>query len=231
MRRRDLFATAFGALVASAKTKSTQPTADQALHELMDGNHRFATNHPRHPHARIERVKSTASAQHPHAIVLGCADSRVSPEIVFDQGIGDIFSVRVAGNVANGDETASIEYAVEHLHVPLCVVLGHSGCGAVAAVLEGADLPPELQHLVAPIKDAMGKTVRDHPDLKGVALANATVRNNVIESIEEMFKRGRILREHAKSGHFKVVGAIYHLDNAHVEWLGEHPEKAKLIAG
>src|SRR5438105_14937452 len=112
-------------------------TFDQALSELKDGNRRFRENRMLHPRQDHASIKATANTAQPFAVILTCADSRVAPEIIFDQGIGDLFTVRVAGNVALGDEIASVEYAVEQFHTPLCLVMGHSGCRAVEAVLAG----------------------------------------------------------------------------------------------
>src|ERR1700751_2922714 len=109
--------------------------ADQALATLMQGNQRYAQNKEEHPDETLGRRKALESAQHPFAVILSCADSRVPPELVFDQGLGDLFVMRVAGNVAAADELGSIEYAVEHLHTRLIGVLGHEKCGAITAAL------------------------------------------------------------------------------------------------
>src|SRR5947208_2112080 len=106
-------------------------SADEVLRDLKAGNANFASGKPTRPHASPERVREVAGAQHPRAIVLSCADSRVPSEILFDQGIGDLFVVRSAGNTANNDQNGSCEYAAEHFGSPLLVVLGHSQCGAV----------------------------------------------------------------------------------------------------
>ena len=133
-------------LVAAAglvtlSAEESLPSADAVLAELKAGNaHHVAKTYQR-PHQTEARQHVLASGQSPHCAVLACADSRVPPEIIFDQGLGDIFDVRVAGNVADDDETASLEYAAEHLHVPLVVVIGHTHCGAVTAAMEGGTHP------------------------------------------------------------------------------------------
>jgi len=111
------------------------PTGAEALARLMEGNKRFVTRKAQHPDQTLAHLREVESGQHPFAVVLSCSDSRVSPEIVFDQGLGDLFVIRVAGNVTDDTVIGSIEYAVEHLKAPLVVVLGHQGCGAVQAAV------------------------------------------------------------------------------------------------
>jgi carbonic anhydrase len=207
------------------------PSPDQVLEELKAGNRRFSSNHSRHPHSNMRWVKKVAPGQHPHAAILGCADSRVPPEILFDQGVGDLFSVRVAGNVANEDELASMEYAVEHLGVPLLVVLGHTNCGAVSAVCEGTELPPELDHLVAHITDTKNAVAAAAPGMRGRELVQSVVRMNVLRSMADLIRNGPIVREALLEHRIKLAGAVYDLDRGHVEWLGAHPEQDALLIG
>src|SRR5207237_5372942 len=121
--------------VAPAVGKETGAplTPDQALSRLVAGNQRFVAHKPTHPHEDLARRHDLAGSQHPFAVVLSCSDSRLPPELVFDQGLGDLFVIRVAGNITDAAVIGSIEYAVEHLHAPLIVVLGHEKCGAVTA--------------------------------------------------------------------------------------------------
>ena len=127
----------------------------EALEWLVAGNHRFWDGHPRHDHESMRRVAKLREGQHPFGIVLGCADSRVAPELLFDHGLGDLFVIRVAGNVVADDEAGSIEYGLVHLHVPLVMVLGHEGCGAVTAALSAHDGEPRelvtLLQRIAPV--------------------------------------------------------------------------------
>src|SRR6266849_4632831 len=133
-------------------------TGESAISEVREGNRRFRENGTLNPRRDMACVKATADNPRPFAAILTCADSRVPPEIIFDQGIGDLFTVRVAGNVANGDEIASIYYAVERMHVPLCVVMGHTGCLAVQAVIDGGPLPVDIDQLFRQIKTAARDT-------------------------------------------------------------------------
>src|SRR3954471_6751789 len=142
-------------LPATSHQAEKSVTADSALAELKAGNAHHALHQYQHPHETVVRQQELVGAQYPHAEILSCADSRVPPEIIFDQGLGDLFVVRVAGNVAADTELGSLEYGAEHLHIPLLVVLGHEGCGAVTAAVEGG--PPEghIAALVNLIKPAL----------------------------------------------------------------------------
>ncbi len=139
--------------------------ADEALHKLLEGNERFLKGQPANPRRSPEDFRGLAEAQYPKAVIVSCADSRVAPEILFDVGVGDIFVVRVAGNVVSGAGVTvkgSIEYAVAELNVPLILILGHSGCGAVKAAMKHIDakdsLPGAINGLVELIKPAVTQT-------------------------------------------------------------------------
>ncbi|MEQ1885400.1 MAG: carbonic anhydrase [Bryobacteraceae bacterium] len=206
------------------------PTPEAVLNGLREGNARFAAGHALHPNSGPFRVHQTElEGQHPEAAVLCCSDSRVPPEILFDHGLGDLFSVRVAGNVANEDEIASMEYAVEHLGVHVCIVLGHYECGAVTAVVEGGHLPPELEHLVTHIRTAEHTVQRVSSSMPQKVLIEATVRANVWESIRDILMMAKPVREQVRQGKLLVVGAVYRLTDGKVEWLGSHPEQARFL--
>jgi carbonic anhydrase len=205
---------------------------DAALTLLQEGNARYAAGKPKHPHQNKERRRQTATkGQMPFATVLACSDSRAPVELIFDQGVGDLFVVRVAGNVAGVDEIASIEYAGEHLHTPVLVVLGHSKCGAVTAVVEKARLHGSLASLTAKIKPAVFKTRMAHRDLSGNALVAAAIRANVQQAIADTFARSRIVKDLVKAGKLKVVGAIYDLESGKVEWLEPGPGEKESVGG
>jgi carbonic anhydrase len=143
----------------------------------------------------------------------------VPPEIVFDKGLGDLFTIRVAGNIAGDAEIASIEYAVEHLHTPLVVVMGHQSCGAVAAAIEGGEAPGHLPTLVEAIRPAVEKAKALPGDLE----ANA-VRLNVEMVVEQLRASHPVLEEHVAEGKLRIVGAIYSLDTGNVAWV---PDKVQ----
>jgi len=207
------------------------PSADAAIALLNEGNRRFATGQPQYPHDGAERRAETSRGQHPFATIVSCSDSRVPPEILFDEGIGDLFVVRVIGNVGSVDETGSAEYGVEHLETPLLVVLGHTNCGAVTAAAMHSEvhgsIPPLLKHIDPAVRVAR----RDHPHARGDELVAHTVRTNVLHAIEELFQRSRSIRHRVRDGKLKVVGAIYDIETGVVSWLGEHPRQAQLLQG
>ena len=190
------------------------PSADAALAELKAGNaHHVAKTYER-PHQTAARQLVLASGQSPHCAILTCADSRLPPEIIFDKGLGDIFDVRVAGNVAGDAETASLEYAAEHLHVPLVVVMGHTQCGAVSAALEGGTLPGKLPSLMAAIRPAVDQSAHE----PGNRLDNA-VRDNVVHVVEQLRAAKPVLSDLVATGKLRIVGAVYSLETGKVEWL------------
>jgi len=206
-------ATSAGATAAPAGA-----TAASALAELKAGNGRHMKHHYAHPHQTASRMHALADGQHPHAIVLSCSDSRVPPEIVFDQGLGDLFTVRVAGNVAGDAELASIEYAVEHLHVPLLVVMGHESCGAVAAAIEGGEAPGHIAALVGVIQPSVEKARA----LPGDLSTNA-VRVNVETMVTALRSSHPILDQHVADGTLVIVGGVYSLKTGAVAWLPDSP--------
>jgi len=189
-------------------------TADSVLAELKTGNKHHMAHRYQHPHETLDRQRQLVSGQHPHAEILSCSDSRVPPEIVFDQGLGDLFIIRVAGNVASDTEIGSLEYGAEHLHIPLLVVLGHESCGAVTAAVQGG--PPEghIAALVDLIKPAVEKT-RGMP---GDPVAN-TVRINVEMVVKQLRSSAPILSELVAHGKLRIVGAVYSIDTGSVTWL------------
>ncbi len=201
-------------------------SADQALTRLAEGNARYVAAKAAHPDQDAARRGDTAkNGQHPFTVILSCADSRVPPEIIFDQGIGDLFIVRVAGNVAATDELGTIEYGVEHLGIPLLMVMGHSQCGAVSAVVNGAEAHGNLAALLAPIVPA-ANSVKDAPEAERVDKA---ITANVWQAIADAYAKSPVVKELAKTGKLKVVGALYHLDSGKVDVLGPHPHEKDLL--
>jgi carbonic anhydrase len=222
-----LILTAFVAV--HAENADLSMTASDAMQSLKDGNDRFMTGKQLFPNLDPTRLQETATAQHPLAIVLACSDSRVPVEQIFDVGVGDIFVVRVAGNVAGPDEVGSIEYAAEHLKTPLLIVLGHTSCGAVTTATTGAELKGPLGALVARITPVTEKLAETTPSLTGKKLVAAAVKANVWQSIGDMFNQSPTVCELVKSGKLTVCGAIYHLADGSIDWIGEHPRQNQLI--
>lgn len=192
--------------------------ADEALERLLAGNKRYADARVNHPNQTTWRREGLATTQHPFAVILGCSDSRVPPELLFDQGLGDLFVIRVAGNIATDAAKGSIEYAVEHLGSPLVVVLGHERCGAVGAtvdaVTKGATVPGHLPSLVDPIRPAVQRVQAASGDL----LDNA-VRANVDLVVATLKATRPILTEELEHGKIKIVGMRYDLDTGRVETI------------
>ena len=221
---------AFGGMAhASDPHAAPAATPDQALKYLKDGNARYTTGKSQGPRRDAKRRAETVSGgQHPFAIVLSCADSREPVEILFDQGIGDLFVVRVAGNVADVDELGTMEYGADHLGAPLIVVLGHTKCGAVTAVVKGEHVHGNIPHLVDNIVPAANKVA--DKGITGDSAIPEAIKANVMQSIEDTFKNSDILRERFTAGKLKIVGAVYDLEKGTVEWLGEHPDQGKLAA-
>jgi carbonic anhydrase len=212
-RREFVKFAAAGFSLAAANGYSKDRTADEALRDLIRGNERFAKGRSTGPRRRPEDFRALAEAQYPEAVVVSCADSRVAPEILFDVGVGDLFVVRVAGNVIGGAGASvkgSIEYAIAELHVPLIVILGHSGCGAVKSAIKHVDakdaLPGAIDGLVELVKPAVSKS----QGMPGDPLENA-IRTNVELGIERLRGLEPILAPRVKAGSLKITGGVYDL--------------------
>jgi carbonic anhydrase len=184
----------------------------------MKGNDRFAAGHPLHPDETLERIRNLKKGQHPFAVVVSCSDSRVPPELVFDQGFGDIFSIRTAGNIIGDYELGSIEYAVEHFDIKLVMVLGHENCGAVDAyVRQGEEKHRDhVQKLIDYIHDEVEeKQLPDSlkTDLDHAVLANIRHGVHLLRESEPVLKPLHVSRQ------LQILGAIYDLDNGKISLL------------
>ena len=197
---------------------------------LMEGNARYVSGHATHPNQNAERRTEEASTQHPFAVVVSCSDSRVSPEIVFDQGIGDLFVVRTAGNRLDDLVLASVEYAVDHLHCPLVVVLGHERCGAISAALDaekgaggdhGHDAPAVASHIPALVK-ALHDAVAEAKGKPGDPVENAVLANIRIVT-RDLPVQSPLLAERVKAGALQVIGLRYDLDTGAVTRVDAAP--------
>jgi len=184
-------------------------SVEVALKLLLEGNRRYMEGRPLHPNRGFMRRMETAERQKPFAIVLGCADSRVSPEIIFDQGIGDIFTVRVAGNVLGSLELDSIEFASLQFQSPILIVLGHENCSAVSAVVQGNTC--EIESIAALIEPAIKRA----KNLPGDLVTNAVKMN--VEHIVRELKNSQVLAAAIQKKKLVIVGGYYHLEDGHVE--------------
>jgi carbonic anhydrase len=189
----------------------------EAISKLKDGNGRYTSGSLQHPDQTADRRTELANVQHPFAVIVSCSDSRVPPEIVFDQGLGDLFIVRVAGNVMNDEGLGSIEYAVDHLGSRLILVLGHQRCGAVDAakqtIAAKGKAPGHIQSLVTAIKPAVEATAKDDLD--------TTIKVNVKNVVQSLRSSTPILKTEVDSGKIQVVGGYYSLDTGAVTFLDD----------
>ncbi|OYW52922.1 MAG: carbonic anhydrase [Rhizobiales bacterium 35-68-8] len=191
---------------------------DAALKRLMDGNARYAANTPDQKDFTAGRA-ARAQAQYPFAAILSCADSRVAPELAFDEGPGELFVVRLAGNFVNDDGLASLEYGAKFLGTPLIMVLGHSNCGAVDAAIkvlkDNAKLPGHLPELISAIKPAVEKAKASKP----ANLLDASIAANVSLNVQRLKTARPILSKMVTDGKVKVVGAVYDLPTGKINLL------------
>ena len=192
----------------AAHPASTSSSADQIWSDLAAGNQRFVSGHSSHQDY-VKQRKATVKTQAPKVAVLGCADSRLSPELLFDKGIGDIFVVRNAGNSPDPIAIGSLEYAVEHLGSKVIVVLGHQSCGAVAAACSGEKMPTaNLDAVVAPITASC--SVKKGDDL------TPAIKDHVHQSAQELVSHSPVLKHEIEEGKVKVIEAYYDLDSGKV---------------
>lgn len=186
--------------------------ADQALKELTEGNKRYASLKQKHPNQGLRRRAEVSKGQKPFAVIVGCSDSRIPPEILFDQGLGDIFVIRVAGNIVDDVALGSIEYAVDHLNTKLVVILGHSKCGAVTATVQGGGAHGHIAGIVKAIAPAVKKAKGKKGDLTDNA-----IRANVELVTKQVKASTPIISKMVRAGKVKVVGAYYDIDTGLVE--------------
>ena len=200
-------------MVLAAEHPAASVSADAALAKLKEGNLRFASSEVSQSKPTAARRAETAQEQHPFAIILGCADSRTAPELIFDQNLGDLFVIRTAGNLVDDHALGSIEYAVAHLGARLVVVLGHQRCGAVKAALESDHAPGHIESLVHDIQPAV-KAAKGKP---GDALS-ATVTENA-RQVAAQIKAKAALGDLAKE--VRIVSAVYDLDTGKIDWAND----------
>ncbi len=201
---------------ATAYCTTDNLLAAAALQLLQEGNARYMEDHLEHPHEGAARRVELSRAQHPFAVVLGCADSRVIPELIFDQGVGDLFVIRIAGHVADDAVIASIEYAIEHLGTRLIVVLGHENCGAVKATMEHETSAGKINSLVAYIEPALPRLLGStDPLLSTVIKTHAKRMAKIVRQADP------ILSHECGMERITVMPAYYHLSTGKVDFLNE----------
>ena len=192
----------------------TRLSAPEALAELKAGHDRFVKAISKHPHSSQQRLNRLAAGQHPLAMLLGCSDSRVPIELLFDVGFGDLFVIRNAGNACTSSSLASIEYGLEALNIDLLIVLGHEGCGAVAAACsEQQSLSPNLSQLVLHIRqELIGGSVPLDPQV--------AVHRHPALTAQQLIRGSQLVRERVSSGALMIEPACYTFDHGMIEWLG-----------
>jgi carbonic anhydrase len=209
--------------------KAEKVSPEEAIKILKEGNERFLTGDMNHAHLDKERILLAGKedqGNHAYATVITCSDSRVPVEAIFDAGIMDIFVIRVAGNVCDTDEIGSIEYGLAHVNTPVLVVLGHTQCGAVTAVtyeVEGhghkleANIPALVDNIIPAVKNAK----KTNPGIEGAEIIPIAIKENVWQSIRDLFLKSPATRRLVKEGKVLVAGAIYNVGTGEIEWLPE----------
>lgn len=188
------------------------------LEKLLEGNNHFAHLKPVHPDEDLRHLQDAAKEQHPFAVIVCCSDSRVSPELIFDQGIGDLFVIRTAGNIIGGIEIGSIEYAVEHLKVKLVVIMGHENCGAIKAFVEGNEAPGHIKDIVDSIKK--------EPEIEAIPMGDNNrlddcVTANILHGVKQLQVQSAIIQDKLQRRELEILGARYDLDDFKVEFLNQ----------
>lgn len=209
-------------------TNDRQISAEEALKQLKQGNERFLRGETHFHDLRRETLAELARGQHPFATILGCSDSRVPPEWVFDAGLGELFVVRVAGNVFSPEVAGSLQYAGAHLKTPLFVVLGHEGCGAIKAALEAKYRAVRQRSRIQLLVDSILPALEDlDPDLPEAVQLTQAVESNVRRTVRTILETPEA-RTRVAEGKMKIWGAIYDIETGHVRFL-DAPPRARRV--
>lgn len=218
LKKRFFVLPALAIVISVSFVFASSQQGEDAFGKLMAGNKRFVTGSLSQKDVGEARRKELTGGQHPFAIVVTCSDSRVAPEIIFDEGLGDIFVVRVAGNVLDPISLGSIEYAAEHLHAPLLILMGHEKCGAVSAALDATGEPEgNIGEILKKIMPAV-KKAKAKGGSKDDMLNNA-IRENVVLAYKDVRDKSPVLKHMIDKGELRVVAGVYHLASGEVESL------------
>ena len=221
MRLSRFFIVVLCLIAVSGVVYAGHMSGDESLLKLLEGNKRFISGQLTTKDCSTEKRQELTNGQHPFATVLSCSDSRVAPEVIFDEGLGDVFIVRVAGNVVEPTTLGSIEYGAEHLHTPLLVILGHESCGAVKATLEAKGKPEgNIGAIIKKIMPAVNtaKKAKKGPD----ETLNLAVQENIKNTYKDIMK-SKVVKELVHEGKLKVVAAEYYLGTGKVELIDLGP--------
>jgi carbonic anhydrase len=206
-------------------------SAKEALTLLKEGNARFVCGKTEGTNRCKARLLEThEQGQNPFVAIVSCSDSRVPLELIFDRGIGDIFVMRVAGNICGPSITGSLEYAVEHLGVKLLIILGHTKCGAVTAVVHGEHLDGHIATIAERIKPAVERARKPDANGNDHHLLNASIHQNVHYQIETLLKESPKLKQALAGGKISILGGIFDLEHGDIQWLGSHPNEKILLS-
>ncbi|WNM41412.1 carbonic anhydrase [Micromonospora halotolerans] len=200
-------------------------TPEQALAELYAGNHRFVTGAPRHPNQDAGHRAAVADGQHPFAVIVGCSDSRLAAEIIFDRGLGDLFVVRTAGHTAGPEVLGSVEYAVTVLGTPLVVVLGHDSCGAVQAAREAVRTGTSPSGHLGAVVDAVAPSLL-RAGREGVEDLDGIIDIHIAQTVEALLARSTVLADEVAAGRCLVAGLSYRLSAGEVRTVAQAPAPA-----
>jgi len=215
-----LVAAGIGVVVGQQLAPKPNPIPAEPFDKLQYGNELFAKGKLLPPKVdEMTRYQLETEGQRPFAVVVACSDSRVPPELIFNQGLGNLFVVRTAGNIVNKENLASIEYAVEHLKASLIVVLGHTHCEIIEVAVSGKPLEGHLPSVVAHIEPVIRQLRQTHPHLKGDALKKRVTHEHVRYTMRGILERSALVRKHFEAGKVHFAGGVYHLREGKVEWL------------
>ncbi len=189
-------------------------TFEEAVSLLKEGNIRYSENKMIHPSQDLNRMLEVAKGQNPFAVILTCSDSRVVPEFIFDRGVGDLFVIRNAGNIVDSTVLGTIEYAIEHLHVPLVVVLGHSSCGAVTAAHKGDICEGYLNSILKEIDPVIDRNT------EGKFALDNSIKNNIDNCVGKIKTSDPVISKFVSEDKVRILGAHYDLSNGEVEFIG-----------
>jgi len=201
-----------------------------AIKRLIDGNHRFVSGQLTHPHLEISRRIGTArDGQKPFAAVLGCIDSRVPVETLFDQGIGDLVVIRNSGNIVDDTVLSTMELVVEWFDLPLIVVLGHTDCQTVKAAVHDHQYEGRRNTVIDRVRHFAGVTKQIHPEKPHHDLYTETAKLNLMNSAQVLLRESEFLRDLVQKGNLRIETGLYHLDSGKVEWMGFQLDKKVVI--
>lgn len=214
----------------ASATPASRGTPEEVLALLRAGNERFKAGTSTHPHLGAKRRLETVPGEHPVATIVSCSDSRVPPELLFDEGLGDLFSIRVAGNVVDTLEMGSVEYGADRLDTSLLVVMGHTKCGVIADVATHATVHGHGSAIVERLEGAIEASRKEYPAATDTDIIPEATRANVFQSIATLLRESEVVRARVASGKTQVVGAIYDVETGSVEWLGRHRDETSILA-